>query len=145
MRRIARSAVLAHSAPQMYALVADIESYPRFLPWCLAARVEERAPERVRATLSIGLRGVRTSFTTQNDNRPGEAIDMRLVRGPFRAFAAAWRFTPLSAQSCRIEFTVEYAFAGGLLARMMEPLFDGIADSMVDAFSRRAEEVYRDA
>ncbi|HEX2197460.1 MAG TPA: type II toxin-antitoxin system RatA family toxin [Burkholderiales bacterium] len=141
MKRIARSAIVEHRAEEMYALVDDIESYPRFLPWCVAARVEERTAHGVRATLTIGLRGLRTSFTTHNENRVGEAIDMRLVQGPFRSFAAAWRFKPLSEEACSIEFSLEYELAGPL-ARMLAPLFDRIADTMVDAFMRRAAEVY---
>jgi ribosome-associated toxin RatA of RatAB toxin-antitoxin module len=141
MRRVARSAIVEHKAEEMFALVDDIESYPRFLPWCVAARVESRTYNTVKATLTIGMRGLRTSFTTQNDNRSGEAIDMRLVQGPFRRFAAAWRFTPLSEEACRIEFSVEYELSGPL-ARMLSPLFDRIADTMVDAFTRRAYEVY---
>lgn len=141
MKRIARSAIVEHRAEEMFALVDDIESYPRFLPWCMAARVESRMDDTVRATLTIGLRGLRTSFTTHNDNRPGEAIDMRLVQGPFRRFAAAWRFNRLSEEACRIEFSVEYELSGPL-ARMLSPLFDRIADTMVDAFTRRAYEVY---
>ena len=141
MKRIARSAIVEHSAGEMFALVDDIESYPRFLPWCTAARVEQRTPQTVRATLSVGMRGLRQSFTTENQNRPGEAIDLRLVKGPFRRFGAAWRFHPLSAEACRIEFTLEYEMAGAL-ARLLEPLFDHIADTMVDAFTRRAAEIY---
>lgn len=141
MKRIARSAIVEHRAEEMFALVDDIESYPRFLPWCVAARVESRRDDTVEATLTIGLRGLRTSFTTHNDNRPGEAIDMRLVQGPFRRFAAAWRFNRLSDEACRIEFSVEYELSGPL-ARMLSPLFDRIADTMVDAFTRRAYEVY---
>ena len=141
MKRIARSAIVEHSAEEMFALVDDIESYPRFLPWCVAARVESRMHDTVQATLTIGLRGLRTSFTTHNDNRPGEAIDLRLVQGPFRRFAAAWRFNRLSEEACRIEFSVEYELSGPL-ARMLSPLFDRIADTMVDAFTRRAYEVY---
>jgi ribosome-associated toxin RatA of RatAB toxin-antitoxin module len=141
MKRIARSAIVEHSAEEMFALVDDIESYPRFLPWCRAAQVEERTPAGARATLTVGMRGLRQSFTTQNETRPGEAIDMRLVKGPFRRFAAAWRFKPLSEQACSIEFSLEYEMAGAL-ARLLEPLFDRIADTMVDAFTRRAAELY---
>ena len=141
MKRIARSAIVEHSADQMFALVDDIESYPRFLPWCSAARVEERTPEGVRATLTVGLRGLRQSFTTQNVNRPGEGIDLRLVKGPFRSFAGAWRFKPISEEACRIEFSIEYEMAGAL-SRLLEPAFDHIADTMVDAFTRRAAELY---
>lgn len=141
MKQISRSAIVEHPAADMYALVNDIESYPRFLPWCQAARVESRDGEGVRATLTIGMRGLRTSFTTLNVNRAGEAIDMRLLHGPFRRFAAAWRFKPLSEQACGIEFSLEYELAGPL-ARMLAPLLDRIADTMVDAFTRRAGEVY---
>src|SRR6185312_8565614 len=141
MKRISRSAIVEHSAEEMFALVYDIESYPRFLPWCSAAKVEERTPAGARATLTVGMRGLRQSLTTQNDLRPGEAIDMRLVKGPFRRFAAAWRFKPLSAEACSVEFSLEYEMAGPL-ARMLEPLFDHIADTMVDAFTRRADDLY---
>jgi ribosome-associated toxin RatA of RatAB toxin-antitoxin module len=141
MKRIARSAIVEHSAQEMFALVDDIESYPRFLPWCAAARVEERTPSGARATLKLGMRGLRQSFTTQNQNRPGESIDLALVKGPFRRFAAAWRFKPLSEEACRIEFSLEYEMAGAL-SRLLEPLFDRIADAMVDAFMRRADALY---
>src|SRR5688572_4411480 len=137
MKRISRSAIVGHSAQEMFALVDDIESYPRFLPWCTAAKVEARTPQGVRATLTVGVRGLRQSFTTHNEIRPGEAMQMRLVKGPFRRFAGAWRFKPLSAQACTVEFSLEYQLAGPL-ARVLEPLFDHIADTLVDAFTRRA-------
>jgi ribosome-associated toxin RatA of RatAB toxin-antitoxin module len=141
MKRISRSAIVEHRAEEMYALVDDIESYPRFLPWCVAARVDSRSEGAVQATLTIGMRGLRTSFTTRNENRVGEAIDLRLVHGPFRRFAAAWRFKPLSAEACGIEFSLEYELAGPL-AGILAPLLDRIADTMVDAFTRRAAAVY---
>jgi ribosome-associated toxin RatA of RatAB toxin-antitoxin module len=141
MKRIIRSAIVQHAAGQMFALVDDIESYPQFLPWCVAAAVQDRTADAVTATLSIGVRGLRTSFTTRNENRPGEAIDMRLVQGPFRRFAAAWRFKPLSGEASGIEFSLEYELSGPL-ARMLSPLLEHIADTMVDAFTRRAREVY---
>ena len=142
MKRIARSAIVEHSARQMYALVEDIESYPRFLPWCLEARVLERRDATTRASLTLGVRGLRQALTTRNENRPGEGIDLHLEQGPFRRFAGAWRFDPLSSHACRIEFRLEYQFASRTLGRLLEPLFDTIADTMVDAFSRRARDVY---
>ncbi|MGE5638661.1 MAG: type II toxin-antitoxin system RatA family toxin [Clostridia bacterium] len=141
MKRIARTAIVAHSAEQVYALVEDIDSYPRFLPWCAEARILERNG-RVKARITAALRGLRQTFTTSNDNRPGESIDMHLVEGPFRRFDAAWRFTRLSATACRIEFTLEYEFTSRVLAVLLDPLFDRIADTMVDAFARRADAVY---
>ena len=76
MKKIARSAIVEHSAAEMYRLVEDIESYPQFLPWCVAAQVHERSGTQTRATLTAGLRGLRQAFTTLNSNRPGEAIDL---------------------------------------------------------------------
>jgi ribosome-associated toxin RatA of RatAB toxin-antitoxin module len=142
MKQIARSAIVEHSAAEMYALVEDIEAYPRFLPWCAAAEVHERRAGATKATLTVGRGGLRHSFTTLNENRPGEAIDMRLVEGPFRRFQGEWRFVPLGAHASRIEFTLQYEFSSRTLGRLIAPLFDGIADSMVEAFVRRAAEVY---
>ncbi|MEO8718648.1 MAG: type II toxin-antitoxin system RatA family toxin [Burkholderiales bacterium] len=145
MKRIARSAIVEHAAAAMYALVEDIESYPQFLPWCREAQVRERSPLRTVATLAIGLKGLNYKFTTQNANRPHEAIDLQLLEGPFRHFAAHWRFSALDTYAARIEFAMEYQLAGALVSRALGPLFDTIADTMVDAFKRRADAVYGQA
>jgi len=142
MKRVARSAIVPHSAARMFALVEDVESYPRFLPWCVAAQVKSRSPGATLATLSIGMRGVNQSFTTRNSNRPPEAIDLELVEGPFRRFAATWRFQPLGERACKVEFSMEFEFASRVLAMLLQPLFEHIADSMVDAFTRRADEIH---
>jgi len=142
MKRITRSAIVEHSAGELYALVEAIETYPGFLPWCIEARVLERDSSFTKATITAGMGGVRQSFTTRNENQPGKAIDMSLVEGPFRQFAAAWRFGALAADACRIDFSLQYEFSSRALARLLEPLFERIADSMVDAFARRADEVY---
>ena len=142
MKRVARSAIVPHSAAQLYALVEDIESYPRFLPWCVGAEVKSRTPDSTVAALAVGMRGVKQSFITQNENRAPDAIDMKLVEGPFRHFAAAWRFRPLGEQACKVEFSMEFEFASRTLAALLQPVFEHIADSMVDAFTRRADEVH---
>lgn len=138
MRRISRSAIVERSAQELYALVEDIESYPQFLPWCMDAHVRERAPGRTVATLSVGIRGLRQSFTTENVNREGEAIDMRLLEGPFRRFAAHWRFIALGERAAKIEYVMAYEFSSRVIAKALDPLFERIADSMVEAFARRA-------
>lgn len=142
MKKIARSAIVEHGAAQVYALVEDIESYPRFLPWCLSARVQERDSTETLASLEVGMRSLRQSFTTRNTNDPGLSIRMRLVEGPFRHFAASWRFDALGPGACRIEFALEYEFSSRSIGKLLGPLFDHIANAMVDAFSRRAEQVY---
>ena len=145
MKRIARSAIVPHSAAQLYALVEHIESYPRFLPWCAGAEVRSRGPGTTLATLTVSVHGVKQSFTTRNENRPPETIDLRLVDGPFRHFAAAWRFQPLGERACKVEFSMEFEFASRALATLLQPLFERIADSLVDAFTRRADEIHGDA
>jgi ribosome-associated toxin RatA of RatAB toxin-antitoxin module len=142
MKEIRRSAIVEHSAAQMYALVDDIASYPRFLPWCQAAEVEAAGETKKRATLTASMGGIRQSFTTMNQNRPGAAIDMHLVEGPFRRFDAAWRFAPLSPHACQIEFVLRYDFASRAVGALLGPLFNHIADTMVEAFTRRADELH---
>ena len=142
MKSVARSAIVEFSAAQLYALVEHVEDYPEFLPWCRAARVHLRTAVRTRATLDIGLKGVTQSLTTENANRPGAAIEMRMVEGPFRHFAATWKFTPLGESAAKIEFAMAYKFGRMAPSRLLEPLFDHIADTMVDAFTRRAHAVY---
>jgi len=120
-----------------YALVEAIESYPEFLPWCAAAEVRERTPGRTVAMLTLAVKGVRQSITTENNYLPGQSIDMRLVEGPFKRFTAAWRFTPLGASACKAEYEMEYEFSNRLVAAALEPVFRRIADTTVDAFTKR--------
>lgn len=138
MKRIARSAIVESSAEAFYALVDDIESYPSFLPWCTAAQVRERGPGRSVATLTLAAKGIRQSLTTENSHLPGRSIDMRLREGPFRHFTAAWRFTPLQPQAAKVEFTVAYEFSSRIVAAVLEPAFNRIADRTLEAFVRRA-------
>ena len=137
MKRIARSAIVDCSADAFYALVEDVEAYPSFLPWCAAAQVRERAPGRTVATLTLAAKGLRQSFTTENANQPGRGIEMRLLEGPFRHFAAHWRFTPLGDQAAKVEFALEYEFASRVIATVLNPIFSRLADSTVEAFVRR--------
>jgi ribosome-associated toxin RatA of RatAB toxin-antitoxin module len=139
MKRIARSAIVECAADAFHALVEDVEAYPGFLPWCAAAEVRERSAERTVATLTLAAKGLRQSFTTANTSQPGRGIDMRLMEGPFRHFAAHWRFTPLRPGAAKVEFSLEYEFASRMLARLLDPLFRRLADDTVEAFVRRAK------
>jgi ribosome-associated toxin RatA of RatAB toxin-antitoxin module len=142
MRSVRRSAIVAHAPPALFAIVEDVEAYPSFLPWCLAARVHARTGAAVTATLEVGYRGIRRSFTTQNVSRPPEGIDMQLVDGPFRSFQAGWTFAQLGASASKIAFHMDYAFSNAALAALLEPLFEHVADTMVDAFTRRADALH---
>lgn len=145
MKRIQRSAIVEHAAPALRALVEDVERYPEFLPWCLEARVLERAPGRMVARLTAGLKGLRQPFTTENTTGPDGSMQLRLVEGPFRRFAASWKVVPLGAQGSRVEFTLEYEFSTRALGKLLGPLFEHIADTMVDAFKRRADQLHGQA
>ncbi len=129
----------------MYALVADVESYPQFLPWCDRAVVSVNEPGRTVATLHINFHGLKKEFTTENLHQPGARIDMRLVSGPFRSLEGTWLFIPLSEKACKVEFKLRYQFANALLEKAARSAFRGIADSFVDAFARRANERFGSA
>ena len=142
MSIVGRSALVNHSAQQMFALVSEIESYPEFLPWCDQAVVAERAAGRTVATLRINFRGVKREFTTENLHRPNERIDMKLVSGPFRSLEGGWRFIALSEAACKVELNLRYEFASSLLDKLVGAVFDEIADSLVDAFARQADREF---
>lgn len=142
MSTVARSAIVNHSAKEMFSLVSDVESYPRFLPWCDRASVAGHAGGRTVATLRINFRGLKEEFTTENRDRPHERIEMKLVSGPFRRLEGAWQFTPLSGRACKVELNLRYEFASKLLDRVLGAVFDEIADSLVDAFARQAEREF---
>ncbi len=139
MASIAKSVLVQHSVEAMYALVADIEAYPQFLPWCSGARVLAREGATVTAAIDIDIRGIRQSFTTVNDQHPLKRIDMELVEGPFSSLEGGWRFTRLTAAACKVELVLDYEFSNFLLAALVGPVFHQIASSMVDSFVRRAD------
>jgi len=142
MSTVGRSAIVNHSAQEMFSLVFDVDSYPSFLPWCDKASIAERMPGRTVATLRINFRGLKEEFTTENRDRPGEFIDMKLVSGPFRSLEGGWRFTPLSAGACKVELSLRYEFTSVILDRLVGKVFDEIANSLVDAFARRADQLF---
>lgn len=139
MTAVERSALVAHPAPVMYSLVADIERYPAFLPWCSGVRIEEARGPLVLATIEIDFHGVRQRFTTRNLNKPFESISLELVEGSFRQLRGRWTFSALSTEACKIEFSLHYEVGRGPFQGLMGSLFDTIVNSMVDAFVRRAE------
>lgn len=126
----------------MYALVADIESYPRFLPWCGSAVVRQRLNLEEIATLEIVRGVIRLSLTTRNRMRKAEGIDIDLVEGPFERLRGRWRFAPLAEQGCKVSLEIEFEFASSMVRASIGPVFNDVASDMVDAFCRRAVMVY---
>jgi len=145
MKTINKSVLLWHSAHEMFALVTDVQHYPQFLPWCDRADVIEQLDDGMVARVGMAIAGVQQSFTTRNRHVNDREVHMALVDGPFSQLDGQWRFTPLgdgSQRACKVEFTLRYGFASGALAAVVGPVFDRIAGSLVDAFVKRADQVY---
>ncbi|MFM1987992.1 MAG: Ribosome association toxin RatA [Pseudomonadota bacterium] len=142
MPSVNKSVLVPYGAPLMFGLVERVEDYPRFLPWCGGSEVHERSDTRMVATVRIDFRGLQQSFTTENLHEPDRSIRMTLRDGPFSRLDGQWRFTPLREDACKVEFSLDYQFAGALLSRALSPVFDQIAGSFVDAFVRRADAIH---
>ena len=126
----------------MYRLVADIPRYPEFLRWCRDARIDSAENDIVIASITISFKGLDKTFTTRNTMHPEEGIDMQLVQGPFSQLEGRWRFTPLAEDASKIELDLCFAFRNAAVSRLVGPVFSYIANGQVDAFHRRARQLY---
>lgn len=142
MQVVNRSALVAYSAQQMFDLVADIPRYSEFLNWCSSAEILSQADEIVTASIAIDFKGLRRTFTTRNRNQAPVLIDMQLIDGPFRHLEGSWRFQPLDVDASKIELMLRFDFSNRVLQRAVGPVFTQIANQQVDAFHRRAQQVY---
>ena len=142
MASLQRSALVPYSPEQMYALVNDVGSYPEFLPWCTGSRILHQEESRLEATITLSKGAINQRFTTMNTMLPGRRIDVHLVEGPFRRLTGAWCFDPLGDSGCKILFDLEFELNKGLLAMAFGKVFSQLANSMVDAFCKRARQVY---
>lgn len=142
MAEVTRSVLVERTREQMYALVDAVEEYPRFLPWCGGTQVLRRDAEVTRATIVIHYHGIRQSFTTENTKREPEEMRIRLVEGPFRVLDGTWRFTALGEKACKVELRLHYEFSSRILEKLVGPVFNHIANTLVDAFAKRADQVY---
>jgi len=149
MKTIRKSVLIWYSAQEMFDLVTDPERYPQFLPWCSHARVISRDAHGMVAELGLAFMGIKQSFTTRNEHitDPSGMREERihLVSGPFSKLEGHWQFTPVGEageRACRVELALDYGFSNALLGRLVGPVFDKIAASLVDAFVQRADQVY---
>ena len=143
MPLISRNALVPYSVKEMYQLVEDIETYPDFLPWCRSTEVISKTEDEVKASIEIAKGALNKSFTTINRMQTNKMIEMRLLKGPFKHLQGYWRFDPLKdEQACKISFDLDFEFESKLIALAVGTVFNQIANSMVDAFTRRAAEVY---
>lgn len=142
MELIDRSALLPYTTDEIYALVSDILTYPEFLPWCSGTEILSQEGEELSARIGFSVGGVSQSFTTRNRLQPGKEIAMQLVDGPFSQLEGRWRFEPLGDAGCKISLLLEYDFSSKMVGLVVGPVFNKIANTLVDAFQKRAVEVY---
>jgi ribosome-associated toxin RatA of RatAB toxin-antitoxin module len=138
---VRRTALVPFSAATMFDVIEAAEHYPSFLPWCVGATILQRDDSIVIADIHVNYRNVRFNFTTRNPKRRPEFMAITLERGPFRRFDGDWHLAELAPDACKIEFALRYDFESSLLGRLASPVFDRIANTLVDAFVARAEQV----
>lgn len=142
MPHVEKSVLVNFSSEQIFDLVEDIEKYPEFLPWCGGAAIIERKPHHTIATILINYHGVKHSFTTSNSNDRPRLIEMKLVDGPFKFLNGKWHFLSLNESASKITFDLQYEFSNSILGLVLGPVFHHIAHTFVEAFIRRAKEIY---
>ncbi len=142
MSEVKKVVLIERTAMQMFELVDHVEDYPKFLPWCDGTEVSERTDTLTVATLRINYHGIRSHFTTANRKQAPQLMQLGLRDGPFKHLEGEWRFTPLGEDACKIEFRLVYEFSSRLLEKVLGPVFNHIANTFVEAFVKRAEQVY---
>lgn len=147
MKQVKKSVLLWYSPKEMYDLVTGIEDYPRFLPWCDKAEVLELRDSGVTARLGLAYAGVRHSFTTRNEHVIDQSVAVALVDGPFSVLDGHWQFHTLGnpgvdRPACKVQLDLRYGFSNKALERVVSPVFDRVANTLVESFVKRAEQVY---
>lgn len=148
MKHVKKSVLLWYSPGEMYALVTAVRDYPQFLPWCERVQVLDESSLGMTVSLHMALKGLRHAFTTRNVHVPDQSVVVELVDGPFSILDGHWKFVPLKhpageeAKACRIDFDLQYAFSNSAFDAVLNPVFERVANTLVDSFVKRAEQVY---
>jgi coenzyme Q-binding protein COQ10 len=142
MPNYAEQRLLPYAPEQLFALVADVERYPEFLPWCVGARIRERQPRLIIADLIIGFSLIRERFTSHVALDPPRRIDITYTDGPFRYLNSRWIFAPAAGAGCLVDFYVDFEFKSKVLQLLIGSVFGEATRRMVGAFERRAAELY---
>jgi ribosome-associated toxin RatA of RatAB toxin-antitoxin module len=142
MSRVEKSILIEYPAQRMFDLVEDVESYPSFLPWCSATRVDFRDDRRTVATLFVNFHGIRAHVTTENTKERPSWMSLKLVDGPFRHLEGEWCFKLLSEDACKVEFHISYEFSNRFFEIVLGRVFNQIANTFVEAFVKRARQIH---
>ncbi|OGB06470.1 MAG: ubiquinone-binding protein [Burkholderiales bacterium RIFCSPHIGHO2_12_FULL_69_20] len=135
---VRRSALVPQPATRLFDLIEAAEHYPRFLPWCADAQIVSRDDQLVSADLRVCWHGMNFDLRTRNPKQRPGYMAIHLERGPFRRFEGEWRLTELASDACKVNFALDYEFDSAFMTRAAGPLFNRIADTLVDAFVHQA-------
>ena len=133
---------LPYTPEELYALVADMEKYPEFLPWCIGLRVRKREGDTITADMIIGFKMFREKFTTRVILDPPNRINVEYLNGPFKYLNNHWIFNPVGENACEIDFYVDFEFRSKLLQKAIGVVFNEAVKKMINAFEARAKEIY---
>lgn len=143
MTTITRSSLVLYTPDQMFDLVNDVEAYPSFLPWCRDSNIISKTDDEISASLDLAKGGIHHVFSTRNELVPGKSIDIKLIDGPFKHLEGHWQFGMIGDnQGCRIQLDMDFEFSNRLVSMALGPIFTQISGSLVDAFCKRAQEIY---
>ena len=143
MAQVNRSALVPYSADSMYCLVNDVASYPQFMDGCQSVEIIEHTEQLMVASLCLKKAGIEVNLTTENKLKAGESIEMSLRDGPFSSFKGIWRFKALTDSASKLTLDLEFEFKRRGLGTVASGMFSGVANNLVDALCRRADELYK--
>jgi ribosome-associated toxin RatA of RatAB toxin-antitoxin module len=140
---IERNALVHYSPDEMFQLVNNVGDYSAFLPWCRSSKVISESEAEMEASVEIAKGVLNQTFTTHNSLTQGQRIDIALVDGPFKMLSGYWQFDALKTENaCKVNLVLEFEFDNAMISITARPVFTQIANSLVEAFCKRAVEVY---
>ncbi len=142
MTNITKTSIVPYSCEKMFNLVADIENYTKYLPWCTKSEIRHQEDNKVVAAVHLEYLKIKTHFVTQNIQTPFSNISMKLVDGPFKILTGSWNFNPLGTDGCKISFNLHYQFESTLLEKLIDPVFSYISKNIMDCFIQEARKQY---
>lgn len=143
MPKVNKSALVAYSTEQMFALVNNVAEYQQFLPGCRQSVVLQESENFMQARMVLAKAGIEQTLVTENTLTPTTNIHMKLSQGPFKSLEGVWTFTALSEQACKIQLDLEFEFANKMIDIAFGGIFKNLSSNMVQAFTERAKQVYK--
>lgn len=142
MPKLQRQALVPHTAKQMYSIVNNVNLYAQFLPWCSESKILESTETSMTASVFMKKGPLNQSFTTKNTMLIEKQIVIELVDGPFKKLSGQWTFSDISDQGSKINLQLNYEFSNSIIALVVGPVFNQIANTLVDSFCKRADELH---